>query len=117
MEQYCRRCGVKLEEGMRFCPSCGAAVTEAYPGQVSGAAPRPRTASSNGLAVAGFVVSLVSLLINFLGIVGIVGLILSGIGLSQASREGDNRRGMALAGVIIGALSTLWGFFNIIRLF
>ncbi len=117
MERYCKQCGMKLEEGVCFCPSCGTAATEAYPGQVSSAAPRPQATSSNGLVVAGFVVSLVSLLINFLGLVGIVGLVLSGIGLSQVSREGGSRRGMALAGVIIGAVSTLWSVFNLFSIF
>ena len=44
---------------------------------------------ANGLSIAGFVVSLVSLfLVALYGIAGLVGLILSAVGRSQAVREG-----------------------------
>ena len=63
-------------------------------------------AKTNGLAIAGFVVSLVSLLINFAGIVGLTGTILSAVGLSQINSRGEKGKGMAIAGLIIGIICT-----------
>ncbi len=67
----------------------------------------------NGLAIAGFVVSLASLLINFGGIVGLVGTILSAIGLSQVNSKGEKGKGMAIAGLVVGIVSILYGIYSI----
>lgn len=71
--------------------------------------------STNGLAIAGFVVSLCSLIINFGGIVGLVGTILSGVGLSQVKTKGKGK-GLAIAGLIIGIISIVYGIYSIINL-
>lgn len=57
--------------------------------------PEPRW---NAMAIAGFVASFM---------VSIVGLVLSIIGLNQINRTGEKGRGLAIAGIIVGALSTL----------
>ncbi|HWL00831.1 MAG TPA: DUF4190 domain-containing protein [Microbacteriaceae bacterium] len=53
----------------------------------------------NGLAIAGFVISLVPYL-------WWLGAILSGVALSQVKRTGEQGRGLALAGLIIGCVLT-----------
>lgn len=58
-------------------------------------APRPW----NGLAIAGFVISLVPYL-------WWLGAILSGVALGQIRRSGEQGRGLALAGLIIGCIIT-----------
>ena len=70
------------------------------------------SATSNGLATAGFVVAIVSLFINFAGIVGLVATILSAIGLSKVKTTGKGK-GLAIAGIIIGIISILWGIYSI----
>lgn len=62
------------------------------------AAQAPR--STNGLAIAGFVISL---------FFGIIGLVLSAIALSQINRTGQEGKGLAIAGIVIGAASTIIG--------
>lgn len=62
-------------------------------------APAP-VSGTNGLAIAALIVSLVSC--------GPVGLVLGIVSLNQIKASGEQGRGMALAGVIIGALSTLF---------
>lgn len=57
----------------------------------------------NGLAVSGFVLSLCGF---GTGITFIVGLILSAIGLAKTKKTGQDGRGLALAGTIIGAIGT-----------
>lgn len=62
---------------------------------------------TNGLSIAGFVVSLVTCFVfSFFGISGIVGIILSTVGRSQAVNNGG-KTGLATAGIVIGVINTL----------
>jgi hypothetical protein len=61
--------------------------------------------ASNGLAVAGFVCALVGLLI-FQFILGPLGIIFGGVGWARAN-HGAPRKGLAIAGVIIGAIDLI----------
>ncbi|MEG3615720.1 DUF4190 domain-containing protein [Isoptericola haloaureus] len=75
-------------------------------------APAPAApARSNGLAVAGFVVGLVSLVLclvpilnNAVFLTAIVGLVLAIVGLVKA-RRGAPRRGLAIAGIVLSVLA------------
>lgn len=58
---------------------------------------------TNGLSIAGFVVSCCSMLIGLFGVVGLVGLILSAIGRSQAVTDGG-KTGLATAGIVLGII-------------
>lgn len=64
-----------------------------------------------GLSVAGFIVSLVSLLLNFVtfGVMAIVGLVLSIIGYVKTKRAG-RPSGLGLAGIIISIASMVITF-------
>lgn len=68
--------------------------------------------STNSLAISGFVVSLVSLFINLAGIVGLIGTIFSAIGLAQSKKKGKGK-GLAIAGLIIGIISIVYGIYSI----
>ena len=62
---------------------------------------------SNGLCIAGFVVSLATCFIfGLYGIGGIVGIVLSAVGLSQAVQN-NGKTGLATAGIIIGIVNTI----------
>ncbi|MDE5830890.1 MAG: hypothetical protein K2H53_04470 [Clostridia bacterium] len=67
---------------------------------------------SNPLALAGFIVALCSLLINFGGIVGLVATVLSGVGLSKVKATGKGK-GFAIAGLVIGIISIIYGIYSI----
>ncbi len=67
---------------------------------------------SNPLALAGFIVGLCSLLINFGGIVGLVATVLSGVGLSKVKATGKGK-GFAIAGLVIGIISIIYGIYSI----
>ncbi len=65
---------------------------------------------TNGLQVAGFTISLVSLFIfGFYGLAGITGIILSAIGRSQAAQVGG-KTGLGIAGIVLGIISAIGGF-------
>lgn len=67
---------------------------------------------TNGLQVAGFVVSLVTCFVfGFYGLSGITGLILSEVGRSQAKQVGG-KTGLGTAGIVLGIISAVGGFFG-----
>ena len=117
----CQKCGKEIEANSPFCPECGATQDMSARGNVPPAPPPPQaqvhqpsaSGSYNGLAVAGFVVSLVSLFINFWGIIGIVGLILSAFGMQKVKLLNQKGRGLAIAGLVIGIISAVWGLLSI----
>ena len=66
----------------------------------------------NGLSIAGFVVSLVSLIVfGLYGLSGTIGLILSCLGRSEAVKNGD-KTGLATAGIVLGIISIIGGVMN-----
>ena len=70
--------------------------------------PCASSANYNGLSIAGFSLSCAAILFNFFfGLPGIVGLILSIIGLCQCNKRSEKGRGLAIAGIAIGAVLTL----------
>lgn len=73
-----------------------------------GAYSAPATGQQNGLAIAGMVLGITSVVLFFLSwiatIIAIVGLILSLVGLSKAKKLGGTGRGMAIAGVITSSV-------------
>ena len=115
MSKFCTNCGARLEDKDKFCTSCGKPIEE---GQVQTNNTQvvvnnnSSNGPTNGLAIAGFVVSLVSLCCC--GLFSIVGLILSIIGLVKAKDYNNNGKGLAIAGVIISAISILFLIFYII---
>ena len=71
------------------------------------------SANYNGLSIAGFSLSCAAILSNIFlniflfGLPGIVGLILSIVGLCQCNKRSEKGRGLAIAGIAIGAVLTL----------
>ena len=106
---FCKNCGNELKENDAFCSSCGTAVNgaksnddnrsketaEYYTNQIYDAPKNNNKSSYNTYSIVGFVLSFFS---------GILGLIFSILGYTQAKREGTPT-GLALAGIIISAIS------------
>jgi hypothetical protein len=95
-----------------------------YPGGYPGYAANPydpyrqgKPLGTNSWAIAGFIVSLVSLV--FCGVTSIIGLIIGIIAMRDTKRTGQDGYGLALAAVIIGAIPIMlwlvyWLFFVMI---
>lgn len=69
-------------------------------------------AATNGMCLAGFIVSLVNLILC--GIVSPISLILSIIGLASASKNGQAGKGLAIAGIVISSIFVVIGIISII---
>lgn len=107
---FCIKCGAQLN-GAAFCTSCGTQANAAATPPIAQPAPSsyqapyvaPATPTTNGLAVASFVISLVCL--------PILGFILGLVALNQINNSPTPQggKGLAQAGVIIGAVFTfIW---------
>ena len=77
-------------------------LTESTPGYAA----VPAAQKTNVLAI-------VSLVISILGF-NVIAIILGAIALNQIKKTGENGRGLALAGIIIGAISLVLGIILII---
>ena len=93
---YCKKCGQQLDGFESHCPNCGAPTEE-----TNTAPSAPAKKESNTIALVGFILSF---------FVALPGLICSIIGYRKAKNEGLDRGGLALAGIIISAISMVIGF-------
>ena len=108
MSKFCTNCGTKLEDNVKFCTSCGKGVDEGAQQKTTVVVNSNPTEPKNGLAIAGFVVSLVSTLLCC-GAFNIVGLVLSIVGLVKAKDYNGNGKGLAIAGIVICAVVMVLG--------
>lgn len=111
MAKFCSSCGKELEENSTTCNNCGKPVPQEQ--SATTATPNPSTVQvnqtivtekrkSNGMAVAGFVISLVSLICC--GGSSFLGLVFSIIGLVNAKNCDGEGKGLAIAGIIISSI-------------
>ncbi len=108
MQKFCDNCGAELKENSDVCLKCGKYVSKTGNNE--------NVVENNKLALAGFIVSIISCILPFAGIIGMIGAILSGIGLFQITNGNEKRKGLAIAGLIIGILRVIYGFYIIINL-
>lgn len=124
---FCPHCGQSNQPDSLFCTYCGApliyennSLQPTYPPNpyVPPQAPYPpyqyppyppmapiRTRQTSPSAIAGFVLSLISIFLPWIGLVcALVGVILSGAGISQCNRMDQDGKGLGIAGVIISSL-------------
>ena len=82
-----------------------------YPGGYYG--PPMMAQKTNGMAVTGMVIGILSLVLFWASLLGvllaILGIIFSGIGISQCSKQGQAGKGMAIAGLVCSLIAaTFW---------
>lgn len=107
---YCKNCGKEVNGN--FCPNCGNSINieQNQPQQPI------NQQKTNIMAIVGFVIGCVSIFLNFWGIVGIVSLVFSIIGLVQINNDNGKGKGFAIAGIVIGGFSVLYGFITLLLL-
>lgn len=100
MAKFCVNCGQEVPAGNNVCTNCGTPVNG---GNTTVVVNNTQPTQSNGFAIAGFIVSLVS---TFLccGSLNTISLILSIVGLVKAKDYNGAGKGLAIAGIIISAI-------------
>ena len=132
---FCTKCGKEYAEGDKFCTGCGKNLQEnetnqennVYVGSENSnptvdpyamyktlhSKPASKSDSFSGLAIAGFVLSLVGAFIIPL-IIGTAGLVFSAVAFKDIKSNGKRGFGLALAGLIIGIINMLYVFYVLI---
>ena len=116
MSKFCTNCGTKLDDGVKFCTSCGKATesdtisnnNQPVNNTTNVTVNNGGEKKTNGLAIAGFVMSIVSVFLCC-GILNVPGLILSIVGLVKAKDYNGDGKGLAIAGIIISAIVIVIG--------
>ena len=120
MNQYCPACGSQIDGDSKFCTTCGYSLEVQNNNQgVNNNAPQNNydinqnftTAAgvkqyTNGMAITGLVISIVSL-IFCCGSISVVGLVFSIIGLNKAKQNNGIGKGLAIAGLIVNIIGIL----------
>lgn len=99
----CQNCGEEYDNRLLNCPRCGA------PGQANVIyVQQPVPQKTNGMAIAGFVLSLLGFLsLGLLFILQLLGLLVSCEGLSKSKEISGNGEGLSIAGIVISVLAWL----------
>lgn len=112
---YCRNCGKEIDDKAVICVHCGVPTDNM---SYSGNAPVKQPGKTNGLAIAGMIVSIIGAMGGnyFFCIPSLVGLILSIVGFNKV-KECNSGKGFAIAGIIVGAISLFfWAMIWIVAL-
>lgn len=100
----CKNCGTQYDDRFVACPLCGAPKT--FPVAYQQQPPQPVQADSNGMAIAGFILSLLGFLtVGMSFILQLLGLIFSCLGLSKAKKLYGRNKGISIAGIVLGVLA------------
>lgn len=112
MAKFCTNCGQEISEGYAFCEKCGTSVDGNGKAQATPTVNVYNTTApakkSNGMAIAGFVTSLVNMLLCC-GSISLISLILSIVGAVKAKDCNGDGKGLAIAGIIISAIMMVVG--------
>ena len=105
MSKFCTSCGKEIEDSANVCSNCGTPVDGGAVTNTVTVQQPVATEKGNGIAVAGFVLSLISLLCC--GFLSVLGLIFSIIGLVNAPKVGGKGKGLSIAGIIMSSIAII----------
>lgn len=116
---FCSKCGKAIADDSQFCQYCGNTIRGENLGNESelnsnNINPVEQKRKYNVMCIVGFVIALVSLLLNFWGIVGIAALIISLLGFMQTKPRNEKGKGLAIAGMAIGGYSIIYAVIMIL---
>ena len=104
----CKECGKEVSSKATTCPNCG------NPINTKGSKENGGEQKTNGFAITGFVIGLVSMLIDPVGIFGTMAVVFSSIGLGKIKNNGQKGKGLAITGLILGIVALVWLVIKII---
>lgn len=90
---FCKNCGNQLNDNAVICPNCGVPVNNS---NLQNNRMQSGQTESNTVAIVGFI---------FAFFFPLVGLICSIIGLNNCNKTNAPNRGLAIAGIVISAIS------------
>ncbi len=99
---FCKNCGEEIDDNAAVCPHCGVLVKSiSFDGE-------GRKRGVNGVGIAGFVLSLLSLFLGiYFCIVPVISLVLSSVGMGLRKRFGSCN-GLAIAGLVLSIITVVF---------
>lgn len=103
--RQCAYCHEMLEADMQFCPNCGAPAPKSVDPVKDAPAPQGKTRKTNGLAVAGLVLSILSVFCCCISpVFSILAIVFGAIALSQIAKEKSEGKEMAIIAIVLGSI-------------
>lgn len=113
---FCKNCGSNISDDTAFCPNCGTPQSSEFKAPV---ADKPndnaaKTQPSNAVGLVGFILAMVSVVFWIIGLaassiifivslmLGIASIVCSAIGMSNASKNNAQFRGLSISGLVVG---------------
>lgn len=109
MAKFCTHCGKAIADGNTVCSACGTPVDVAVVNTQPTVIVNNNTEKGNGMAVAGFVISLISLILCC-GTLSWLSLIFSIVGIVSAKKLLGKGKGLSIAGIILSVLGMILFF-------
>lgn len=113
---FCKNCGKEIEDGIKFCPECGASQNTIFTNKNLDTEENrnPNSVGKiNSLCIAGVVVTVLSFCFDYYGIACYTAFILSILGYFQSKK--NNQKGTTIA-IICMAISGVCSLINIIQI-
>lgn len=110
---FCKTCGKEVNDRAIICPNCGCALDNTT---IQESVSEKKKKKLNVLSLVGFILSLVSLLLDLWGTVAIAGLVCSVIGIVQIKNAEQKGRGFAIAGICVSVGSLIYAVYTLIVL-
>lgn len=110
MNSFCPNCGQQIMEEGTFCVNCGYNLKQNIQNNNGNQSvnynQKVVNSNNNGMATAGFILGIVSLLCCcYSSFLSIIGFIFSIVGLNKAKECEGKGRGLAIAGIVINSIS------------
>lgn len=108
---FCKNCGKEIDDNAVVCPNCGVATEKLQ--ETTAATQVEEKKKTNVFAIIGFILSLVTWGMVFVNtyaywICFVAGLVLSILGIVWAAKKNANLKGLAIAGVVLTAVSVVF---------
>ena len=108
MGKFCSNCGKEVGKTDAFCQYCGGQIAEEVKAEKVTKVETSEGNPNNGMAVAGFILSF---------FVPLLGLIFSIVGVVKSKNLNGAGKGLAIAGIIISAVSMVISSFILTGIF
>ena len=105
MAKFCNECGMELDDAAKFCDKCGTKCGEVKEATVTTTeqAPVAEAKKGNTVALVGFIVAICNILLCC-GSISTISLVLCIVGIVQAKKFNGDKKGLAIAGLIMTAI-------------
>lgn len=119
---FCKNCGKEINDQAVVCVHCGCAVANAAPKAANPTAPMVGAGNDGkGLSIAALVLGLIGLVFAWFGwfcyvalACAIAGIIFGGMGMNKSKAANGKASGLAVAGLVLGIIGTVFALFAVL---